>query len=195
MRILLDLDCVLADFVDGCCREWGLLTQEVYSNWRTGEYPMNNALAKTLGWEEMSDAQFWQKLNGKARFWAELPRTPWMVDLLELCYHAASPEETFIVTSPSHCPTSYYGKAQWLKEHFGSTFSRFDITPHKERFGRIPGTILIDDHEGNCEKFRKAGGRAILFPAHHNSLHHLKHDPLSFVREALKGASDASQIP
>jgi 5'(3')-deoxyribonucleotidase len=194
-KIVLDLDCVLADFVHGCCQEWGLDTEKVYASWTPGVYPMNEALTRALGWSadaQMTDEQFWARLNGKAEFWAELPRLPWMHELLELCYQAT--RNVHIVTSPSYCPTSYAGKVTWIKREFGHKFTRFAVYPHKEEFAR-PGVVLVDDHEGNCEKFRAAGGQAILFPAHHNCLHSLKRNPLFYVRQCFnqpQGASRAS---
>lgn len=182
IRILLDLDCVLADFVAGCSFEWGFHPDDIYKHWPVGKYPMNEAIGAALGREPLTTTEFWDKLNGNAKFWEELPRLPWIRALIDEVNRVT--EDWHVISSPSYCPSSYAGKVAWLKAEFGPKFNRFALTPHKEIFAQ-PGVILIDDHEGNVEKFRAAGGEAILFPAHHNQLYRFKHNPLDYVLGTL----------
>lgn len=183
-RILLDLDQVLADFVAGAAFRWGLSTAYLLENWEPGTYPMNAALARALRLEDVTDEQFWGKINRDAGFWSTLAPLPWFKDLTTLVEGVTN--DWHVVSSPSHCETSYAGKVTWLKRAFGPKFNRFALTPHKEIFAQ-PGVILVDDYEKNCEAFAEAGGQAVLFPCHHNHLHRHKDDPLPVVRAALEG--------
>lgn len=183
VQFLLDLDCVLADFVGGYARWWGLDPKDVYSHWSVGHYPMNEAVGKSLGRGPLTDIEFWERVNGDSQFWELLEPLPWMKRLIQEVERYD--RNWHVVSSPSHCPSSYLGKTIWLKNQFGSKFNRFALTPHKYLFAK-PGVILIDDHEKNVETFREAGGEAILFPAHHNVLHRYKEDPLSYVTARLE---------
>jgi 5'(3')-deoxyribonucleotidase len=198
MRILVDLDCVLADFVGGCCAAWGLSTAEVLAHWEPGVYPINAALALALAAREgrplydvqpMPDSRFWARLNGNGAFWEGLAPLPWCHELTAEV--ARTTPDWHVVTAPSWCVTSYDGKVRWLKARLGERFDRFFITPHKYALAG-PGTILIEDNEKNCRDFevdpltgRATGGRAVLFPAHHNRLHLHGACPLRVVRPAL----------
>ena len=68
MRILLDLDCVLADFVGGVARLWGLTAADLLRHWPAGEYGMNGPLAAALerpgyGRPVIDDAAFWRAIH------------------------------------------------------------------------------------------------------------------------------------
>jgi 5'(3')-deoxyribonucleotidase len=210
-RVLIDLDCVLADFVGGCAAAWGLRADDLYPHWLVGEYGMNVPLQRTLqatghpDWPHdrvMTDGAFWGRLNERPEFWADLPKLPWVDELVQIVESYTA--DWHVVTSPSWCPSSYAGKVTWLKREFGKRFDRFMITPHKEILS-MPGVVLIDDYEGNCLKFTvrdlydgerfkmraPRGGHAILFPAHHNGRHAEKADPLAAVKRDLAALSGA----
>lgn len=186
MRILLDLDCVLADFVGGAAQLFGLDLPTLLSYWEPGLYPMNAALGKALAARDgsdpapLSDEAFWSPINRNAQFWSGLQPLSWMSELVRRCRSEVGATNVHIISSPSWCETSYAGKVTWIKRVFGPKFTQFALTPHKEIFAR-GDVILIDDTEKNCVQFRSAGGRAILFPAHHNALHEYKHNPLDYV--------------
>ncbi len=190
MRILLDLDCVLADFVGGLARLHGLAPEFLLSYWKAGEYPVNTALATALAalgsrprdQLTMTDDEFWQPINRNAGFWAGLEPLPWFDPLVRFAGHEVGVANVHVVTAPSWCETSYHGKIAWIKAHFGHRFNQFVITPHKELFAK-PDHVLIDDNETNVTQFRANGGRAIMFPVHHNALHARQHDPLTYVKE------------
>lgn len=200
-RILLDLDQVLAGFVEGVCRVYGVTLDELYAEWPAGEYGINGPLAHALyrknNWGEepppdhtMSESEFWWPLSG---FWADLPVLPWAGELIDLV--RSTTDEWFVVTSPSRCPGCVDQKREWCRIVFGlppgAWFDRLVPTPHKYLLAG-PDTLLIDDHEENCRSFvrdpvwdRNTGGHAINFPAYHNSMHTSKTDPMGFVRAAL----------
>jgi hypothetical protein len=154
--------------------------------------PMNTVL-RLRGKKEVDYDEFWEKLKHES-FWAGLPLLPWTHDLLQMVARVAG-DNWHIVTSPTHSAGCYYGKALWIKQHLGPSFSRFAITPHKEIFAG-PDVVLIDDRESTCQAFTQAGGRhAILFPTYHNSNARLRGLEVSYVQQCLDMLHCNTQIP
>lgn len=198
MRILLDLDCCLADFIGGVAKLWDVPLDTLLANWELGVYGVYGPLAKALHGPDappLSAGDFWQRLDGNAVFWSGLEPLPWCRDLIELCEEYAGPE-VYIVTSPSWCSHSYLGKAEWVKTMFGRNYTNLIPTPHKYLLAK-PGVVLIDDFQDNCDRFVSdpllgpTGGTSILFPAHHNGLHGWKDSPLPIVERSLALAKEA----
>jgi len=191
MRIFLDLDCVLADFVGGVARHWGLTTDRLLARWEPGVYDCVGPLSRALGLDPpMTEAGFWAELDGDAGFWADLDPLPWAMDLFELV-DEVSDNDWRLVTVPSRCLECYKGKHLWCNKFFGVGAGYFDrVIPvprgaDKALFAN-PASVLVDDNEQNCEAFRAAGGHAVLVPAHHNRLHAAARDPLGYVRPELR---------
>lgn len=184
LRIFVDMDNVLVDFDPGACRVHGVSYDRMMAERRPGEWDMTRALGLK------SHNEFWKPINeGGSQFWEELQPLPWANELIGMVSCLTS--DWHVITAPSLCPTSYNGKVKWLKNFFGSAFDQFCITPHKEIFAHGQHTILIDDREKNCDKFREAGGRSILFPSHGNNLHAWKHEPITIVDQELIGVRHA----
>jgi len=158
MRIFLDLDGVLINFVKSAADIFDLDYDELLSVWPSGEYDM----AKVLG---ISEDAFFQVINAAGEgFWANLTLYPYAMDFYHYCKDLAP---TYILTRPTTHSSSLSGKLQWMQKHFGSNFTDYAIT-HKKELCAGPNTILIDDHTVNCTKFVDAGGSAIIWPAHNN---------------------------
>lgn len=196
LRVLLDLDCVLADFVGGVADVWGLSREELLAEWTPGEYPMNSAVGRAAGkkgWttgiesESVQEWMFWERIERCPGFWSGLNRLPWMVSLVTIVREMT--DDWWVVTAPSRCPRCIPEKREWCRRELGFPvghwFDRFQPTPHKYLFAN-PSAVLIDDHEENCRKFEEHGGRAILFPAHHNRLHLQSNDPMPRVLDQLE---------
>lgn len=200
MRVILDLDCVLADFVGGACRAWGLRTEEALAHWTPGEYGMSAPLSAALGMTPvMSEATFWVQLNGRPEFWADLNPLPWAEELVALV--KSMTEDWHVVTSPSLCESSYVGKLRWCRKFFGPTFDRLSMHRHKYLYAH-DGVCLVDDYDANCRAFvrnpltgRSTGGHAVTFPAHHNHLHGYAAAPMTFIRVALDSFNRMHRTP
>lgn len=168
MRICLDVDGVLVDFVGGAAK---LLNYDpaVVTCW--DYYPL---IGKT-------EDEFWRAIDSAGSdFWHDLPIYPWAIKLIEDCRSTAP---TILLTSPSQCPSSAHGKLRWIQSHLGRRFRDYLIGAKKEFCAR-PDTILIDDSDANYRKFEEHGGRAILFPRPWNQ-NRLIAEPYSFVLEQL----------
>ncbi len=211
MRIFLDMDCVLADFVSGAARIHGINPADYYTFARPGEYGMEHVVARLKGWPPSRTGadgtvsftgRFWESINATPGFWAGLDPLPWASDLFQLCAERAGATEAtavgwgglYVVTSPSRCPECVREKEDWLARHFGLPPDRMIPTPHKELMavytegGAYPlfrSATLIDDYDRNVDRFTAAGGVGVLFPALHNRLHALAADPMPTVRAAL----------
>lgn len=196
MRILLDMDCVLADFIHGMAILHGYTKVEVMSNWPIGEYAGEVAIRETqANWLMMTgrerqtpftSADFWRPINQCRGFWRDLPILPWAQEVFRLV--TSLTDDWYIVTSPSKCRECVIEKEEWLAHHLGGEAAmRMIPTKHKHLFAvksRGP-VILVDDCDSNVVSFRDAGGIGIIFPAHHNSEHQRKDNPLEFVRAEL----------
>ncbi len=197
MRILLDMDEVLCDFVGGVCTKWGdgVDKDELLKYWEPGVWDIAPPLTKYLGrcptTNPITETEFWNKINGDTHFWAKLKPLPWLQDLLITIQLVTG--DWYVVTSPSRCLTSHVGKHLWITEHLPTVFSdqRLIITKHKHLFANY-NTMLIDDRDSNVEEFRLAGGMGLVFPRHHNSNHAYKDDPVSYISKYI-GASRLSR--
>jgi len=175
MQIILDMDEVLVDFVGGVAKLYDTTREAVREKQTPGVWD----IAHTF---DVSAPTLYRNVYKVGLgFWLKLEPLPWIDELIELV-EQFDPDWQ-IATSPNRAADSYFGKACWLKNYFGTDFDRFVITPHKHLFAK-EGTVLIDDKEENVQKFKAAGGRGIVFPTKGNCCHHIE-EPLEFVRGSL----------
>lgn len=174
-RICIDVDGVLADFVGGVFRLFGV----------EREFPDQYSLPKHLG---ISDDEFWNRINlASPEFWENLDPYPWAHELYDHCSRIGS---VILLTSPNRCPQCLAGKYAWMQKHFGEKFSRFLIGPAKEMCAR-PDTVLIDDSESNCASFINHNGWAICFPQPWNRSEGDRSDPFGCTKRKLQLLSEA----
>lgn len=157
MKVLLDIDGVLADFVGGACRLHGV--DNPYDKQENlGHYEIQDLIG-------ISGPPFWDPMGEE--FWAGLDVYPWahqIVHDLEALYGL---DNICLLTSPVRTPGCTRGKMHWIETHFPMLDRQFLIGPMKEVCAH-GNSILFDDSESNCHKFRKAGGRAFLVPGRWN---------------------------
>lgn len=167
-RILLDLDEVLVDFVGPACRLHGLTNAQISRvrgrSLKSG-WDIVPLMAEVVG-RSFDAEEFWRPITGNYQFWENLPLLPWYQELLHIAIVHA--DDWYIVTSPSLCPSSNYGKARWALNHLGRLASKVVPTSHKHLMAN-ERTLLIDDRPASIEKFRANDGHGIIFPALGNS--------------------------
>ena len=179
MRIILDLDEVLVDFVGGSLKAHGWTKEQYREKLVKGDWGCLGQLLCNGGGAH----KFWQPIHALgAAFWENLDEHPWCDDLLAIVKETT--DDWYIVSSPSHSCSSYTGKVRWLKNKFGSKFDKFALIPHKHIFAN-KDTILIDDREESVNRFVDTGGQGIVFPNHGNSQHEWENNPLTYVRTEL----------
>lgn len=172
MRIFVDLDGVLADFVGGA-----LETFNQPSPWSQEKNLGNYEIDKLLN---LSTTKFWEPLNSHA-FWASLDKLIDGFNMLEYLETYYPQGQIYISTSPTLSPESSSGKHEWIAKHLPKYSRRTFIGPIKEVFAEIPNSILIDDSDSNVEKFIAAGGNAILWPQPWNSAYNYRGAKQSYL--------------
>lgn len=154
MKVLLDLDGVLADFHNHWYSVQPTLTRP--EPWPNGLW----SLAK------IHDISFELSCKGlDIDFWRTIP---WMEDGKEIL---ASLEEFFgkrnicILTSNhvTDAATAAMGKVQWIERELPDYNHRYFLGAEKE-FLAHKDVLLIDDKNENVDSFRVAGGSAFLLP-------------------------------
>ena len=176
MRIFIDMDGVLVDFVRGAVSTFGKEYDDLMTGWVPGVYNIEEIIG-------ISKTQFFKKIDASGEdFWANLPPYPYAREFYE---HCAAMAPTYILTAPTLHPTSFAGKICWLHNWFGTGFRDYVFTPKKEMCARDTH-ILIDDHVPNVEKFKEHGGHAILWPTWFNYRYAEAHKAVDVAKEELE---------
>jgi len=164
MIILLDIDGVMVDLVEGICNLFGKTQEDIKEEWRV----------KSNFWEDerisivldTNTQEIWDKLEAASpNFWMEMKEFSWAKEMWDWC-RGASP--TYFVTAPTPYPGCLTGKQAWMQAFTGDRiFSDYMIGKPKFLCAG-PDRVLVDDSRCNCREFIKAGGRAVLFPRYYN---------------------------
>jgi len=166
-KIFLDLDGVIVDWDQGVIDWFNLdATHEDVTHW--------GSLCDMTG---LSDADFWGQLC-EEWFWEGLKFTEYAAEVL----YYLKDLDVCLLTSPAMHTAGW--RQNWIQKNLPEYFhaKRYLIGPGKEHVARAD-TILIDDYEVNVNKFREAGGEAILFPQPWNS--NKGKDKVDYLRKAL----------
>lgn len=163
--ILLDQDCVLADFFSAALnklnrkyRKENPASMDEYRKY--GDYSIEQFF-------NISIEEFWKCLEDSNYFWDELPSYPWSKSLYDFLKRFAP---VTIVSSPSDGLNCVYGKVQWLKKYIDPDIATGDCVFTKKKYLLAnPNTLLIDDLQENCDKFIEAGGHAVCVPSTWNT--------------------------
>lgn len=156
-RILLDIDGVIADFIMGAAR----LHRQEPASVRTWNFFEQWGLT-------VSD--FWAPMGRK--FWAELPLTPEAHEVVGRCEKAVGAANVCLPTSPCETDGCIDGKRDWVRRHFPQFKDRCLIGSAKQ-FCASASSLLVDDHDKNCDSFLAYGGLICLFPRPWNKNHSL----------------------
>lgn len=171
----LDIDGVLADFWTTSAKCIGIASAENYSYVSPADY----FFWRSLGY---SDNEFWRVIDATPGFWESLTPTEDGRAIYETC-EILFPGRVYLLTAPPLNPEAFAGKARWVREHYPELYRKLFIGPAKEAFAH-PGAVLVDDSDANCDKFRAAGGKAVLVPRRWNAGHGAE-DTLADVRRGL----------
>lgn len=169
MKILVDMDGVLADFVGGVRDLFGF-----NEPWPIGAYDVPTAFGIT-------PQEMWEAIDNEFDFWLNLEPLPWLDELLRMLEGC----DWWISTSPSLDPLCAAQKIEWVYRFIGPNFRRYMIGPDKFLMANDE-TVLIDDSDSNYDKFTDAGGFAVLFPQPWNMNHHLTDRRILHTRETLE---------
>ena len=174
LKVLLDMDGILADFTEGISRAHGRsnpYTQENKSS--HGRYVMEDIWG-------MKPSQFWSKAE-EWEFWANLPKTPEADEIVQLAVGGFGLENVAVLTAPPLSMGAVPGKRIWMKEHYPQLAKRMIFTGAKE-FVAAPGRMLIDDKDSNVDGWEDEGGDGILLPRLWNRRHFQANDCMDVLR-------------
>lgn len=177
MNIFCDLDGVLADFETSARVLTGITYEETARTYPPGP--------ERWSWwrHKLSEADFWKLVEANPSFWPNLCKTAEADALLHACHDVAG-DRVYLLTSPPLDPAAAGFKAAWVKRHYPQMYRRLFIGSRKEAFAH-PGAVLVDDYDENVNRFREAGGKAVLVPRHWNTAHELEPEAVAVVHQTL----------
>lgn len=175
LEIFVDIDGVLADFVSASIAvHGGQYDEEAYPK-------LEWSIANVLG---ITESEFWAKIDAtEPNFWPNLDPYPWALNLLE---SVRTRGRVSLLSTPSKHSSCHSGKRQWVDRWVSDC--ELILCKSKDLLSG-PGRVLIDDNDGNCEKWRARGGTAILFPQPWNQNHALTGRRFGYVIEQLTAAA------
>jgi len=181
MRILLDMDGVMADFVGGAMwlhnKPWPFV----------GDHVGNKAWDILKAWG-MSPVDFWGPMG--RTFWAGLEKTKEADATMALLKDMAGVENICFLTSPCLTEGCMEGKRDWVHKHFPDVpllIASHSMTGLAAKpFCAHNEAWLIDDYHENAWKFSLAGGNAFLFPRPWNDCWRDEHEAVKLLRDQLE---------
>lgn len=166
----LDMDGVLVDFVTGAHKLHNKPLVMADIRWE---------FDKTFG---ISGEDFWSPMGRE--FWAGLDWTPEGKELLRGVEKIFGPHNVCILTSPCQTPGCRDGKVDWVTREIPQYERRMLMGSAKHHLA-APNKMLVDDYDGNCDKWNLGGGRAVRVPRPWNGARHLARDDGSFLVDEL----------
>lgn len=165
MKLFVDIDGVLADFVSALCEAHNRV--DPYCS------QQNDGIYDTGKIWKITPEELWAPTLG-AEFWASMKPMPYLPELLNIIKQAMGGwEDVCLLSSPTWDPACALGKLQWIQQHMPKELYRQYLLGPAKRFCASDDAVLLDDYGYNCDKFEEAGGRAILWPQPWNMNHEI----------------------
>lgn len=149
MKVFLDMDGVIVDFMSGACLKLGLENPFLRLE-NIGKYLI------------FTDEQF---ESFDQRFWEELEPTDDFDKYIALAYSLG---DVSVLTQFKDLPGYVDGKVKWLKMWVPNV--DITVTTNKTLLAS-KDSLLIDDYYDNVKAFQTAGGKAVCVPRPWNCLH------------------------
>lgn len=172
MKVFLDMDGVLVDFVSSVNKLMGI---------------PENIPATTRNWWENYNITF-EQVNKYCTidFWENLAWLPDGKKILTAVLDKFPQDQVYLLTTPMPNNGSWTGKYNWVKKHLPLFEKQLIITLASKDIFADPDTLLIDDYDKNIEKFKAAGGNGCLVPRPSNKDAHLAGQSAEIVKRYLK---------
>lgn len=180
MRIYLDMDGVLTQCHICALQYYGMRIEEYPKGMRVKDI-LNGAGISTLA----NNDDFWADFD--ETFWDSLLKTDECDALIDRAVElTGSTTHVFIATRPTNSPACYSGKAIWIRENLPEWIWQQVVMIKQKFLLAKPNTLLIDDSQENCKKFRDLGGHAILVKRPWNGHDHMSITELFAQMRAVK---------
>jgi 5'(3')-deoxyribonucleotidase len=139
MKVLLDMDGVVADFTGRLLEQYnhytneGVKIEDIKSN-------------KTIKW--VGDPIFLRRLIDKPGFIRSLEPTPGSVDAVHEIYRMG--HDIVFVSNGTNCPTSGHEKREWLHYYFHKIWDKAPLVLTNQKW-HVRGDCLVDDDPKNLK--------------------------------------------
>lgn len=162
IRIFIDIDGVLADWLGKACETCGIDDNDS----KIRDVLKDGGMLQDLRDYIKDENEMWQKIEKEGSdWWRDLELLPWakklyneMDKLGEVALLTSNGKITEYVDSAG---SAAKGKCEWVKKHFNTNSL---IIAHDKHFCASSNTILIDDSPDKIEKFIEWGGHGFLWP-------------------------------
>lgn len=159
MKVLVDVDGVLCNFVDGAIKLHEVPSPFVGKDLGDGLWPLYEHMG-------MLEDDFYEPMD--ADFWENLEKTPEADEIIELLCMHVGPENVVLITSTCGTDGCIEGKMNWRDRHFLDLpmiiLSKTADSQQLKNFCAGANQILVDDNTQNVESFIANGGHAFLVP-------------------------------
>jgi hypothetical protein len=172
LSVFFDLDGCLADFVGGALKHHGVHLPAMDVKWD---------FLVDIGFKGREN-EFWEPLGRE--FWSGLPLLEDGVKFLSKVETLIPSKRIAFLSSPCATDGCCDGKRDWVRKHFPEYSRRLLLGSAKEVCANRH-SILIDDHDNNCDQFEMFGGRAFLLPRPWNRGRHFVTEDGRFCSEWL----------
>lgn len=174
MKIFLDMDGVLADFVGGVCKAHKRTCYDKPEH--LGEFSLEKCWGVTA-------AEFWWPTNNW-HFWANLEKTYEADAIVAMAIDAVGVKNVAILTSPSLDPSCVPAKRAWVEKYYPQLAKTMIFSWRK---GIIGGShrVLVDDRDRNIDDWEEAGGYGVLVPRPWNVAYKESNITLSVIQTKL----------
>lgn len=174
--IYLDMDGVLADFMEGFINVHQ--RDDLMDAFRRNEFPTTWDFNGVFG----DESTWWDKVDEAGEiFWEYLNAYQWVNRLVMEINMTGIP--WYVCTTPRFSRSCMAGKFAWLEHHL----DKFNLIMARDKWRLAhEDALLIDDSDKNCTKFHKAGGQTILFPQPWNNNRELVSDRMSYTLHCLE---------
>lgn len=183
IKLALDLDGVLFDFVKAICKHFGRPNpfENGFTGWTLEESPEFDGISRSEMFHACKNVAFWENLE----------KMPEADSLLNTILEFFQVENMCICTAPTEPPEpAIEGKRNSLRKYYRRHgLHQRVIATGLKYFLASPGTILVDDGDHNVEAFEEHGGLTILIPRPWNKRRHDKN--FDFRKELLEKIEQA----
>lgn len=168
MRIFIDMDGVIADFIGSACR-W----HNVENPYTRPDGPRGDEAWEVLDYINVEPRKFWSALG--YNFWESMEPTSDGSLIVKAAEYLYGHQAICFLSSPCQTEGCAEGKRAWLEKHYPGyplllSVAVKNCAPPKS-FVATADALLIDDSYVNVRKFVEAGGKGILVPRFWNRRH------------------------
>jgi len=166
MKVYLDMDGVICDFVKGLHTSLNIPYNEIDYPYELGNYDIFGEIERVRG---IPKGKQYKTLHD-IKFWENIEKTFEADRLVKLLEDIISKENIFILTTvPPSWSYAATGKYKWITKNLKGYTSKLIISPLSKSFFGREDILLIDDADENYKEYTASGFSSYLVPRPWNS--------------------------